>query len=136
MGSNKIQSLDNSQTKLLALLIFLNGDVLNVPDHTERMDELALNNQTASPDDSVCTITDHEHVVLIIARGNPIVPLVPCLLGDLANSCQHAQHVQIAARVVRAAHWPDCVVCWQEGDHFRGDEGGGEEGTVGDRLVH
>lgn len=100
LGSNKIQSLDNSQAKLLALLILLNGNVFDVPNHTKRVNELALNNQTAGSDDSVRTIADHEHVVLIVARGNPIVPLVPRLLGDIANSCQHAQHIQVAAVVV------------------------------------
>lgn len=51
LGSNIVQGLNNSQTQLLALLVLRNGDILNMADKTQRMNELALDNQTPGSHD-------------------------------------------------------------------------------------
>jgi hypothetical protein len=64
-----------------------------VSDHTERMNELALNNETAGSDNSVRTITDHEHVVYTIRpmrrsdyhRGYLDVLRVLTTVGDITE---------------------------------------------------
>lgn len=130
LSGNVVQSLNDTQTELLALLTLLNGNVLDVADQTKRVNELALDNQTTSSDNTVLSIADHEHVVLIIARLDPLVALVPLFLSDLTDSSQHTQDIEVTTAVVRSAQRADCVVCWEDGDDFWGDKRGREERAV------
>lgn len=129
--SNKIQSLNNPQTQLLALLILLHRNILNVAHHTKRVNKLALHNQTSSTDNVILSIAHDKHVILVVAGSDPVIALVPLVLADLADGRQHAQDIQVPALVVGATQWADGIVCWEDGDDFGRDQGGGEEGTVG-----
>lgn len=97
---------------------------------TQLMNELALNNQAARAHDTILPVTDNKQVVLVIARRDPVVALVPLLLGDGADGRQHAQHVQVAAAVVGATDGTDLVAFGQFGGDGGGDEGRREEGGV------
>lgn len=109
---NKIQGLNNPQTQLLALLILLHRNILDVAHHTEGVNKLALHEQATRPNDVVLAIAHDQHIVLVIAGGDPVIALVPLVLGDLADGRQHAQDIQIAALVVGAAQWANGVVGW------------------------
>lgn len=130
MLSDIIQRLNNPQAQLLPLLPLFDGNILDVADQAEGVDELALDNQAAGADDAAFTITDDQEVVLVVAGGDPVIALVPLLLRDVADSGQHAQDVEVAAVEVRAADRTNDVVLRKGSKHVWGDEGGREEGGV------
>src|SRR5690242_3481340 len=76
---DKVQCLNNPEPQLLALLVLCNRNVFNVPDKTQLVDELALDDQRAGANDARRGIEDGEKEVGVVARGHPCVPLVPCL---------------------------------------------------------
>jgi hypothetical protein len=78
---DKVERLDNAEPQLLALLVLGDGNVLNVPDEAELVDEFALDDERAGADDGVGAVGDAEEVVCVVARGHPRVALVPLLLG-------------------------------------------------------
>lgn len=55
---NKVQRLNNSQSQLLPLLIRRHGNILNMPDQTQLVYKLALNNQRARAYDLVRCVRD------------------------------------------------------------------------------
>ena len=94
------------------------------------MNELALDDQAPRAHDALRFITHNQEVIFIVARGDPVVPLVPLLVRDLAHGGQHAQHVQVAALEIGTAQGTNCVAWGEGGEDFRGDQLGGEEGGV------
>lgn len=78
---DKVERLNNPEPEFLALLILGDGNVLNVPDEPELVDEFALDDERARADDGVGAVGDAEEVVRVVARGHPGVALVPLLLG-------------------------------------------------------
>jgi hypothetical protein len=96
LSSNIIQRLNNPQTQFLPLLPLLNSNILNMSDQSQLMDKLALDDQTARSDDTVVPVTDDQHVILVVAGGDPVESGIPCFLADVADGCQHAQDVQVA----------------------------------------
>ena len=78
---HKVQRLDYPQPKLLALLVFRDGDVFNVADEPEVVDEFALDDERAGADDAGCGVEDGEHEVLVVMLREPFVACVPLLRG-------------------------------------------------------
>lgn len=130
MSRHIIQRLNNPQPQLLPLLALLDSNVLDMADQTERVDELALDNQAPRADDAVRAIADDQQEVLVCARADPVIAAVPLVLGDVADGGQHAQHLEVAAVVVGAAQGANGVVRWDGGNDFGGDQGGGEKRRV------
>lgn len=76
---NKVERLDGAQAKLLALLVLRDGNVLDVADEPEVVDELALDDEGTGADDAVRRVEDGEQEVLVIVLREPLVALVPLL---------------------------------------------------------
>ena len=79
--SHKVQRLDYAQPKLLPLLVLRNGNILNVSDEPQVVDELALDDERAGADDAGGGVEDGEEEVLVVVLGEPLVALVPLLTG-------------------------------------------------------
>jgi hypothetical protein len=79
---HKVQRLDDAQPQLLALLVLRNGNVLNVSDEPELVDEFTLDDQRAGADDVGGGVGDAEEEVGVGARGHPGVAFVPLLNHD------------------------------------------------------
>lgn len=94
------------------------------------MDELPLDDQTACANDAALPVAHNEQVVLVAPGANPLVPTVPLLLVDVADSRQHTEDVEVASLVIGATQRADGVVCGKDGKDIGGDERGGEEGGV------
>ena len=130
LRSNIVQSLNDPQAQFLALLVLLHGNILDMTHHSQGVNKFALHDQTAGTDNPVLSVTNHQHIVLVIAGGDPVIPLVPRLLTDVADGGQDAKDVQVAALVVGAAQGPNGIVGGEDGDDFGRDERRGKEGTV------
>ena len=76
---DEIQRLDDAQTELLALLVLGDGDVLDVADETQVVDEFALDDQRAGADYAGGGVEDAEEEVGVVVAGEPFVACVPCL---------------------------------------------------------
>lgn len=76
---HKIQCLNNPEPQLLSLLILRDGNILNVPDEAELVDEFTLDDEGACADDFAGAVGDAEEEVLVVARGHPCVAVVPLL---------------------------------------------------------
>ena len=65
ISSHKVQRLNNPQPQLLALLSLLDSNILNMTNQTERMNKLALDDQTPGPDNPIRAITHNKQVILV-----------------------------------------------------------------------
>lgn len=103
-----------------------------MPNHAKRVDELPLDKQTAGTDDTVRVIADHKQVILVITGRDPVKPLAPLLLSDVADGGQHTEDIEETPLVVGTANRTDSVSLWESSDHFRRDQGTREErGVIG-----
>jgi hypothetical protein len=80
-----VERLDDAQAELLALLVLGHGNVLDVADEPEVVDELALDDEGAGADDLVRGVEDREEEILIVVLGEPFVARVPLLWGVLVG---------------------------------------------------
>lgn len=143
-----IQRLYDVKAEVFPLLVFGNCDILDMTDQAEIMDatnvqqepfilrlrrlvyiQFPLHDHSSRPHNLALPITNHQDMVLVLLLGHPTESLVPCLLRDVANVRQHAQHIEDAGFVVGALEGPDCVLGRKGGNDVGGDEGGGEERT-------
>jgi hypothetical protein len=76
---DEVEGLDDAQAELLALLVLCDGNVLDVADEPQLVDELALHDQRACADNLVGAVGDAEEEVFVVALGHPFVALVPLL---------------------------------------------------------
>jgi hypothetical protein len=76
-----VERLDDAQTKLLALLVLGHGNVLDVANEPEVVDEFALDDEGAGADDLGRGVEDGEEEVLVVVLGEPFVARVPLLWG-------------------------------------------------------
>lgn len=80
--SYEVERLDDAQAEFLALLVLGDGDVFDVADETEVVDEFTLDDEGAGADDARSGVEDGDHEVLVVVLREPLVALVPLL-------CQH-----------------------------------------------
>jgi hypothetical protein len=86
-----VQSLYESQTQFLALLVLGNGDIFDMAHKTEIVDELALDNHGSCTDHDVLAIADHEDVVGVIAGGHEVISFVELLESRFADCGQNSE---------------------------------------------
>lgn len=89
--SHSVKSLNDSQTKLLALLVFGNGDIFDMAYQAQVVDEFALDDHGTSPDNGIGFVTHHEYVVGVISASHEVVAGIECLFRELADRGQDAQ---------------------------------------------
>jgi hypothetical protein len=92
--------------------------------------QLALGQQRAGADDpwraGVGVLDDDDKVGAVLPR-DPVVALLPLLLGNVAHRRQHPQAVEEAGVEVVPAQRPQLVAFGQRGLHLGGQVLGGEE---------
>lgn len=150
---NEVERLDDAQAQLLALLVFGDGDVLDVSDGPEVVDagarngllvarwpwfvgqspfflQLALQQQRAGADDAGrprVGVLDDEYEVGAVLPRDPVEALFEFLLGNLPHRGQHPQAVEEARLIVGPLEGPEPVALGQCRLHLGGEVFVGEE---------
>ena len=141
-----IQCFYDMKAKVFSLLVFCDGNVLDVTDEPEIMDavgvqlrgavvqvkgrvyvQFPLHNNSTSPYDLALPVAHYKYMVLILLFSHPVKAPVPCFFCNITDIRQYAQHIEDASMVVGALERPDGVLKRKSGCDFRGDEGGREE---------
>lgn len=99
-----VEGLDQAEAELLALLVLGDGDVLDVADLAQAVDEFVLDNQGAGSHDRVLlsgSVLNANDVVAVLGQ-HVVKLLLELLLADFADRGQHAEAVEEARAVVGA----------------------------------
>ena|SRR2546423_2990546 len=94
-----VQSLYESQSQLLALLIFCNCDIFDVAHETEAVDKLAFNDHRTCTDHRVLIVADYEDIVGVVAGCHEVVTLIEFRKGRFADSSQDSERREKAWRM-------------------------------------
>lgn len=123
------EGLDDALTKLFALLVLVDGNVLDVTDGAETAEELALDEDTADADDAVAGVVDDDEGVVCLGHCAHGVELVhPGVFTEVFDDGEDGEDVEMTAFVVcrreRADLWGRSDV-WQTlgGMHGRSARG-------------
>jgi len=90
---NVVQRLDKPQSQLFALLLPRDGNVLDMADDPQRVDELSLDDQASGADDKATAVADDDQEILVTSLGHEVVTVGPLLLRYVADGGQDTEHV-------------------------------------------
>lgn len=112
---DEIEGLDESEAELLALLVLGDGNVLDVADLAQAVDELVLDYQGASSHDRVLLAVGvfNDNNVVILASHHVVVLLLEFLLADVADRGQHPEAIEEARVEVGATKGSQLVALGQ-----------------------
>lgn len=142
---DEVESLDQAQTQLLALLVLCDGDIFDVTDHSETVNtavtknkiklaipqcmllfgpggggvwhsQLPLDNEGASAHHTA-SVFYHQHVVAAILPPNPLEPLCELFFSDVPHSSQDLQTLEEASMVVCLAQRTEYVTVRERSGH-------------------
>lgn len=100
--ANSRQGLDDAQAYLLALLLLVDGDVLDVADAAETAEELALDEDAADADDRVRGLVEQDDgVIRAGARALCMELCLPALRAWVGDNGEDLEDGEVAAFVVR-----------------------------------
>lgn len=150
-----VERLDEAESQLLALLVFGDGDVLDVADGPEIVDaskvrtdisfahatrdnggflQLALEQERSSTDNSggsrIGILNDNDKISPVLLR-NPIVALLELVLGNIPHRCQHPEAVEEAGVVIGPLKRPQLVALGKRLLHLGGEVFGREKRVLG-----
>ena len=95
------QSLDDTETELLALLAFVHGDILDVAHAPESAEELPLDEDGSDSNDAVRGLVDNDYAIVRMLCGFLCVELRnPGFLAWVGNHGQDREHRKVSALVV------------------------------------
>jgi len=103
LARNVIESLNKLFAELLPLLIFCNGDVLDVTDKTEMVDELSLHDQGSGPHNPRSVIDNEEIIRALALCAQPLVSFIALLISDISDCCEDTQTIQKAILEIAAS---------------------------------
>jgi len=88
-----VESLDDFEAEFLSLLVLGDGDIFDMTNDAEVVNEFPFHNQGSRSDNPVA-IVDAQQVVSAFSKCvHPVVSFVPLLFRDISNSCEHSQAV-------------------------------------------
>ena len=95
------EGLDDALTELLALLILVDGNVLNVTDGAEPAEELAFDEDAADADDVVAGVVDDDEGVVCAGYCAHGVELVhPGCFAEVVDDGENGEDIEVTAFVV------------------------------------
>lgn len=95
------EGLDDALTELLALLILVDGNVLNVTDGTETAEELAFDEDTADANDAVAGVIDDDEGIVRAGYCAHGVELVhPGCFAEVVDDGKNGENIEVTAFVV------------------------------------
>lgn len=119
LGRDEIESLDNLESELLALLVLRNGDIFDVAYETEVVDagiglanihpqeremevhvQLPLDDQSAGSYYPALVLDNEDEISSVALCVHPVVSLIPLLLCYIPHRCEDAQTVKETTGVV------------------------------------
>lgn len=95
------ECLDDAQAEFLALLAFVDGNVLNVTDAAETAEELAFDKDGTDADDAVAGVVDDDEGVVCSGEGAHGMELVhPGGFTEVVDDGEDGENVEVTAFVV------------------------------------
>ena len=94
--SNKIQSLNDSQSKFLSLLILVNSNIFDVTNKSHVVYEFAFDDDCSRTYNLGLRVANNKDVVCVVSWSHKVVSFVKGWLRRFTNSCQNSQAIEIS----------------------------------------
>jgi hypothetical protein len=95
------EGLDDTKAKFLALLAFVDGDILNVTNTAETTEELALDEDGTYSNDLVTRLVENDNGEVCTRDCAHGVELVdPCYLAEIVDDGENGKDIEMSTFVV------------------------------------